>query len=167
MNQNQTSGSPQPNEMLEFYKFHAEFYERANQQKHGINRTYLGLLMAIAAFVGLSVRFPSAEIPLGNVLYVAGGLMFMLSMSWQLQLRAHIKSIAAKLAVLKELEKKMSFDFFSREEKAREALPYRKLHFFKFAFTEEMLPQIFLWFSWMLLIGGFLTNVAWKMNGGN
>ena len=166
MNQNPTPKSPQPNEMLEFYKFHAEFYERANQQKNGINRTYLGLLMAIAAFVGLSVRFPLTGISLWDVFLVAGVLMSLLSASWLLQLRVHIKSIAAKLAVLKELEEKMSFDFFSREERARAALPQRK-HLFKFVFAEEVLPQIFVWFSFMLMMGGFLGGFAWKMSGGN
>ena len=167
MNQNQTSGSPQPDEMLEFYKFHAELYERANQQKHSINRTYLSLLMAIAAFVALSVRFPPAAISLWDVVMVAGGLMSLLSTSWLVQLRVHIKSITAKLVVLKELEEKMSFDFFSREERARKALPKRKLHIFKLAFAEEVLPQIFIWFSFMLMFGGFLGNLVWKMSGGN
>ena len=121
MNQNQTSVSPQPNEMLEFYKFHADLYDRANERKYSISRLHISLLTVILTTSVAFASFVSNDLPLWKVFVTAGSIAgymgMVLSYSWLIQLRAHSKSMAAKFVVLKELEEKMFFDFFSREEK--------------------------------------------------
>ena len=154
-------------ELLELYKFHAEIYDRANQRQHNINRLHIGLLTAVlaasVAFIGLSLRFLSEDFPLPGVGLIAAELGALLSFSWWMQLRAHGKSIAAKLAVLRELEERISFDFFSREEKLLRERPY---FLTRIAFAEDFLPKIFLMLSTAIMFGILLYGFTNKMNGG-
>ena len=160
MNQDQTSASPRPSEMLEYYKFHAELYDRMNQRRRGINILHLSLLAAIPAIVEFSFRYPSNLIQQWWVFAMAGYLGFVLSASWLFQCRAHGKSVVAKFAALKELEERMSFDFFSREEKARQQQVEPSY------FAEDILPKFFCAISLFLTSGSVIFGFVQKLSGG-
>ena len=153
MNQDQTPQSPQQSKsMLEAYKFYAEIYDRMEQRRHSINRLYLHLLMTIAAFVVVSLRFPSDALPMSSVLSIAGLLGMVLSVAWLTQLNASDFLLLTKKCVLIEAEIKMSLLFFSREQSLLGELEIRDTY----SKAEKRLPYLFLACSAILWFVGWL-----------
>ena len=153
MNQNQTPQSPQqPKSMLEAYKFYAEIYDRVEQRRQNINRLYLHLLMTIAAYVVISLRFPSNALPMSSVLSIAGMLGMVLSVAWLTQLRASNFLLLIKKKVLMEAEQKMSIPFFSREQSILGELKGESIY----SNAEKRLPYLFFACSVILWFVGWL-----------
>ena len=176
-------------ELLELYKFHAELYDRSDQRQHSINRLHIGLLTLVlttsVAFVGLALRFPPANplwgITAWGVGFIAGMTGVLLSVSWWIQILAHSKSMAAKLAVLKKLEERISFDFFSCEERelqqqgkklilivsnpfAKGTLSKKPIFAFKIRYTESILPAIFFSLSFAIYVTCFVGGLVEIVN---
>lgn len=97
--------------LLEIYKLQAELAEQASASREGIGKLYTGMVSSIiAASVLLQRVAPEAET--NWVLPVLG---MVVSICWMMSLRSATGRLAAKHAVLLELESELPFDFVRRE----------------------------------------------------
>ncbi|MCY4206763.1 MAG: hypothetical protein OXD29_02280 [Roseovarius sp.] len=70
------------NELLELYKLHTELADRASQRREGANRLYVSLLVGLALFIGIFVRFGTQDFPIDILLLGSGIIGVALSVSW-------------------------------------------------------------------------------------
>jgi len=136
---------------LEIYKLHAELADRVSQRREGANRIYVSLLVGLALFLGIFVRFGVKDFPIAIVFLAAGIIGAALSVSWFIVIRSYRQLNTGKFAALHELEEKLAYPFFKREWELLEE--GRKLsRYWKLTIVETGLPIIFLVLS-MALIG--------------
>ena len=142
---------PTRKELLEIYKLHAELADRVSQRREGANRIYVSLLVGLALFLGIFVRFGAKDFPIATVFLAAGIIGAALSISWFIVIRSYRQLNTGKFAALHELEEKLAYPFFKREWELLEE--GRKLsRYWKLTIVETGLPIIFLVLS-MILIG--------------
>ena len=103
------------NELLEIYKLQAELADRVSQRREGANRLYVGLLVGLALFLGIFVRFGVEDVPISIVFRTAGIIGAVLSVSWYVVIRSYRQLNSGKFAALHELEDQLAFPFFKRE----------------------------------------------------
>jgi len=136
---------------LELYKLHAELADRVSHRREGANRIYASLLVGLALFLGIFVRFGVNDFPIAIVLLAAGIIGAALPISWFIVIRSYRQLNTGKFAALYELEEKLAYPLFKREweflEEGRNLSRYWKL-----TIVETGLPIIFLVLS-MALIG--------------
>ncbi len=149
---------PTRNELLEIYKLHAELADRVSQRREGANRIYVSLLVGLALFLGIFVRFGVKDFPIAIVFCPAGVIGAVLSISWFIVIRSYRQLNAGKFDALHELEEKLAYPFFKREWEILEE--GRKLsRYWKFTIVETGLPIIFFLLSLTLIgISFFLTT---------
>ena len=137
---------PTRNELLAIYKLHAELADRVSQRREGANRIYVSLLVGLALFLGIFVRFGVKDFPIAIVFLAAGIIGAALSISWFIVIRSYRQLNTGKFAALHELEEKLAYPFFKREWELLEE--GRKLsRYWKLTIVETGLP---LYFSYSL-----------------
>ena len=141
-------------ELLEIYKLHAELADRVSQRREGANRLYVGLLVGLAAFLGILFRFGVGDFPISVILLSAGIIGALLSISWYIVIRSYRQLNSGKFAALHELEDKLAYPFFKREWELldRGSKPNR---YWKLTVVETGLPIIFFLLSITLTIVSF------------
>ncbi len=146
---------PTKNELLEIYKLHAELADRVSQRREGANRLYVSLLVGLALFLGISIRFGVGDIFASRILFQASGIIgAVLSVSWYIVIRSYRQLNSGKFAALQELEDQIAFPFFRREwELLDEGKTARR--YWKLTVVESMLPIIFFVLSTTLLVVSF------------
>ena len=72
---------PRQTELLEIYKLHAELADRVSQRREGANRLYVSLLVGLMVFLGALLRFGAGCVPVGIILFTAGAIGSLLSVS--------------------------------------------------------------------------------------
>ena len=122
-------------QLLEIYKLQSELADRVSQRREGANRLYVSLLVGLAVFSAALLRFGIGSAPLQPVLLAIGFIGVSLSISWFIVINSYRQLNRAKFRVLHELEKKLTFQFFMREDSNR---------YFKLTVVEQSLPFIFL-----------------------
>ena len=106
---------PTGNELLEIYRLHAELADRVSQRREGANRLYVSLLVGLALFLGVFIRFGVGDFPMDILFQVTGTIGAILSISWYIVIRSYRQLNAGKFAALHELEAKLAYPFFKRE----------------------------------------------------
>lgn len=142
---------PTRKELLEIYKLHAELADRVSQRRDGANRIYVSLLVGLALFLGIFVRFGVKDFPIAIVFLAAGIIGAALSISWFIVIRSYRQLNTGKFAALHELEEKLAYPFFKREWELLDE--GRKLsRYWKLTIVETGLPIIFFVLSMTLIV---------------
>ena len=97
--------------LIELYKLHADISEQAAASREGLNKLYTGMVSSIVAASVLFLRFASGP----ETGWVLPGLGVVVAICWMLSLDSMTGRLSAKHAVLVELESRLPFDFFRRE----------------------------------------------------
>lgn len=100
--------------VIEIYKVHAELAEQVAGHREGLHKLYSGM---VAIIVSASI-FMERFVPETQMTWVLPVLGLVISISWLLSIYSITARLAAKHDVLVELEKRLPFDFFVREESA-------------------------------------------------
>ena len=137
-------------ELLELYKLHAELADRVSQRREGANRLYAGLLTGFTAFAIALLRFGTGDVPMNSILFVGGAVGASLSVSWYVVIRSYRQLNTGKFRALHELEKKLSYPFFTREWELLAEGKDRK-RYWKLTVVETGLPVTFLLLSCLLM----------------
>lgn len=156
----------QKQELLEIYKLHAELADRVSQRREGANRLYVSLLVGLLVFTTAILRFgtdgismdtalllaQSADLagpPQGtyrilvdSVLFWTGFLGAALALSWYIVIRSFRQLNTAKINVLRDLEQRLEYPFFTKEwELLGEG---KKRTYWRPTVVETVLPWMFL-----------------------
>ena len=142
------------NELLEIYKLHAELADRVSQRREGANRLYVSLLVGLAVFLGILIRFGEGNFPISVILLPAGIMGALLSISWYIVIRSYRQLNTGKFAALHELEDKLAYSFFRREWELLDK-GNRPSRYWKLTVVETGLPLIFFVLSIALVIVSF------------
>ncbi len=138
-------------ELLEIYKLHAELTDRVSQRREGANRIYVSLLVGLALFLGIFVRFGVTDFPIAVVLLAAGIIGAALSISWFIVIRSYRQLNTGKFDALHELEEKLVYPFFRREWELLEE-GKKQSRYWRLTIVETGLPVIFLVLSVVLIV---------------
>ena len=135
-------------EFLEIYKLHAELADRVSQRREGANRLYVSLLAGLVLFLAALFRFGIGDDQTSNsltrfVLYSASAVGSLLCVSWYIVIRSYRQLNARKYRTLRELERKLSYQFFTHEWN-RSGDDTKKTPYWKLTIVEVSLPAIFL-----------------------
>ena len=128
-------------QLLEIYKLHADLADRVSQRREGANRLYVTITAAIIIFSGTLVRFGMGAIPKHIILSLLASLAvfsILLCISWISVICSYRQLNKRKYAVLQELEKHISFPFFTKEEIA--TTPSTHSHLQRLTDAEFLLP---------------------------
>ncbi len=133
----------QNEEYLQLYKLHAEFADRVSQRRERANQLYTGLLTGLMVVAIASLRLAPTDEPINMVLFLGLGILgVILSSSWLIIIRSYRQLNTGKFKSLHELEKQMSYPFFTREwEFLHQGRDYRR--YWKLTVVETFLPMTF------------------------
>ena len=137
--------------LLEIYKVHAQLAEQASESREGLNKLYTGMVSAIIAASVLIQRVaPGAE-----TIWVLPVLGIVVSVCWLMSLRSMTGRLSAKHTVLVELEGKLPFKFFEREDQE-----YKKGRFVRRKSSGAAMPVLFLvtCATWLVASSGVLAG---------
>ena len=142
-------------ELLEIYKLHTELADRVSQRRAGANRLYVTLLTGILILLAAFFRYGAGTVPTWVGWSVFGIVGMLLSASWFIVIRSYRQLNSGKFPVLLELEKKLSYPFFTREwellEEGKNVNRYWKL-----TVVETFLPVgFFVLFLLLIFVGVF------------
>lgn len=141
------------NELLEIYKLHAEFAERVSQRREAANQRYVSMLVGLAAFLAVLLRFGDGEIP-AIALRLVSVLGVAISLSWCVVIRSYRQLNSGKFDALHELEKRLAYRFFKREwELLGEGRDFRR--YWRLTVVETVLPWTFFVLSVLLFVWSF------------
>lgn len=104
---------PSQRTLFDLYRLHAELAERVASLREGVNKLHSGIVASIVAASALLHRVDS-DLEIELILPI---LAIVVCLSWIASLHSVTGRLAAKSAVLKDLEKTLNFDFLQREEK--------------------------------------------------
>ena len=131
------------NQQLEIYKLHAELADRVSQRREGANRLYVSLQVGLVVFLAALLRFGFGDLSERLVLCTIGILGALLSISWIFVIRSYGQLNDEKFRVLRNLEEKLPFQFFTPEwdplSEGKKSNRYLKL-----TYVEVSLPVIYL-----------------------
>ena len=97
--------------LFDMYKLHAELAEQASSSRENLNKLYSGMVTFIVAASVLLHRLA----PGSDTMWVLPVLGIVVSLSWLVSLGSVTARLSAKHVVLLELESKLPFDFYKRE----------------------------------------------------
>ena len=137
-------------ELLEIYKLHADLADRASQRRAGANRLYVTLLTGILVLLAALLRYGTGMVPAWTVLSAFAVVGMLLSLSWFIVIRSYRQLNSGKFAALHELEKKLSYPFFTREWELLEEGKNRS-RYWKLTVVETFLPIGFFILSFALI----------------
>ena len=124
--------------LFSIYKLHAETAEQVSSLREGLNKLYSGMVTSIVAASVLLHRVA----PDSDTMWVLPVLGMIASLSWMISLHSVTGRLSAKHAVLLELESKLPFDFFRREN-----AEFDKRRVFRRKLSGVLMPAAFLAFS--------------------
>ena len=142
-------------ELLEIYKLHAELADRVSQRREGANRLYVSLLVGLVVFVSALLRFDAGDGYEKVILFSAGAVGALLSVSWYVVIRSYRQLNTGKFLALHELEKRLAYPFFTREWDLL-AEGEDRSRYWKLTVVEVGLPVIFFVLSCGLVALSFL-----------
>ncbi len=129
-------------DLFEIYKLHSELAQRIDEVREGLNKAYSSMVISIVAASILFYRlFPSVDYI--SLLPLLGAL---LSLSWAFSFHSVTKKLTAKHIVLLEIECKLPFQFFKRENNH-----YKSQKFLRRKYTGQILPAGFFLVSILML----------------
>lgn len=121
--------------LIEIYKLHADLAEGTATSREGINKLYTGMVSSIIAASVLFQRLaPGAE-----TAWVLPCLGVVVAICWMLSLVSMTGRLSAKHAVLVDLESKLPFDFFRKENEE-----FDKGGFVRRKWSSALMPVFFL-----------------------
>ena len=91
-------------ELLEIYKLHAELADKVSQRREEANRLYVGLLLGLIVFLAALLRFGVGDVPEKIILFSAGAIGSLLSISWYIVIRSYRQLNSGKFKALHELK---------------------------------------------------------------
>lgn len=104
----------QSSELLEIYKLHCEIGDRVSQRRSQTNQFYITVLSALIGILSLSTSNEFRTY--FNYMAIIGGLMgIILCLIWIVNIRSYRQLNTAKFKTLHEVEKRLSFQFYSEE----------------------------------------------------
>ena len=123
---------------MEIYKLHAQLRDNIDNQRAATNRFYQVLLSGLILFFSplysteakSFLKKPEMTL-LKRVMVVAGALGVFLSWAWGITIDGYLKMKAQKYKVLKELETKLEYQFFTYEAELSGKLAYWKIFGFE------------------------------------
>ena len=130
-----TMDEPDSETLFAIYKLHAELAEQASSLREGLNKLYSGMVTSIVAASVLLHRVA----PDSDTMWVLPVLGMIASLSWMISLHSVTGRLSAKHAVLLELESRLPFDFFSREN-----TEFDKRRIFRRKWSGVLMPAAFL-----------------------
>ena len=134
--------------LFETYKLHAELAERVAALREGLNKLYTGMVTSIVAASVLMHRLlPNAE-----AAWVFAVLGIVVALSWMFSFHSVTLRLSAKHDVLVELEGKLPFTFFDKENRL-----FNKSGFWRRKYSGMIMPIAFL-----MLSGAWLTIVVMR-----
>ena len=145
-------------ELLEIYKLHTELADRVSQRRAGANRLYVTLLTGILILLAAFFRYGAGTVPTWVGWSVFGIVGMLLSASWFIVIRSYRQLNSGKFPVLLELEKKLSYPFFTREwELLEEGKNINR--YWKLTVVETFLPVgFFVLFLLLIFVGVFCQD---------
>lgn len=129
-------------QLLEIYKLHAELADRVSQRREGTNRLYVSLILGLVVFLATFFRFGFGDMPEWLVLITTGGTGILLSVSWFVVIRSYRQLNSEKFRVLHDLEKQLSYQFFTLEWDPQ-SKGEKSNRYWKLTHVETILPCIF------------------------
>ena len=130
-----TMEEPDSGTLFGIYKLHAELAEQASSLREGLNKLYSGMVTSIVAASVLLHRVA----PDSGTMWVLPVLGMFASLSWMISLHSVTGRLSAKHAVLLELESRLPFDFFGREN-----AEFDKRRIFRRKWSGLLMPGAFL-----------------------
>lgn len=111
--------------LFQTYQLHTELAQRVDEVREGLNKIFSGMVSSIIVASVLLQRF----MPDSESMWLFPALGFFISLSWIISHKSLTGKLTAKNEILKELEKKLPFDFLTRENEYFETkgFPRRKL----------------------------------------
>ena len=130
-----TMEEPDSGTLFGIYKLHAELAEQTSSLREGLNKLYSGMVTSIVAASVLLHRVA----PDSGTMWVLPVLGMIASLSWMISLHSVTGRLSAKHTVLLELESRLPFDFFSREN-----AEFDKRRIFRRKWSGVLMPAAFL-----------------------
>ena len=124
-------------ELLEIYKLHSELADRVSQRRTEVNRLCAGLFLGLSVLVSALLRFGIGQVPIQLAIGALGVFGLLLSVWWVAALLNYKKLNEGKFTVLHDLEKRLSYPFFTLEWEII------KNNYLRSAYVEMILPVIF------------------------
>lgn len=142
-------------ELLEIYKLHAELADSVSKQRSTANRFYMLVLSGLAVLFSAFLRRENG-VPIGWLMIGFGLIGTLLGAAWYVVIRSYRQLNSGKFDILQELEKKLTYAFFTREWELLLHGKDRK-KYWKLTVVETFVPIIFcVCFVLLMLIGIFL-----------
>lgn len=159
MSPEQKQSDAELNRLVEIYKFQAQLTSDIDNLQTTTNRFYQLLLSGLVLIFITFLQYKSNIFPEESVdelfiqkIMILGGILgASLSWTWSLSIDSYLKLKAQKYEVLKELETKLEFQFFTYETELS-----NKLIYFKYPRFESLVPFLFFFISVALLTNGIL-----------
>ena len=149
---------PQRLELLEIYKLHADLADRVSQRRDSANRLHVSLHLGLGLFLSALLRFGTGDAPVELILSVVSILGALVSGSWLIVIDSYRQLNHKKFQVLNELEKCLSFSFFTRESEL--ATTGGKRQYVELTKVEKLLPWVCL-LLWLGLLGYSVCLLNW------
>lgn len=128
-------------ELLEIYKLHVEMADRASNRRLQINRFYIVLLSGLLTLSSLLVQKDIFTKYSEIVLIPLSVLGIMLCVVWCTNIRSYEQLNSGKFKVIQDLEKQLSYAFYTKEWDLLEEGKQSKTYF-PLTKIEEFLPLL-------------------------
>lgn len=127
---------------VELYKLHSELADRVSQRREGANRLHVSIAVGLVVFLGTLIRF-SGDQGLDAIVFVAVGLCGMIvCASWYVVLRSYRQLNAEKFRVLRDLETRLPYEFFTAEWDP-ESVGSKSNRYMRLSVVETIMPLVF------------------------
>lgn len=127
---------------VELYKLHSELADRVSQRREGANRLHVSIAVGLVVFLGTLIRFGGDQ-ALGAIVFVAVGLCGMIvCASWYVVLRSYRQLNAEKFRVLRDLETRLPYEFFTTEWDP-ESVGSKSNRYMRLSVVETIMPLVF------------------------
>ena len=127
---------------VELYKLHSELADRVSQRREGANRLHVSIAVGLVVFLGTLIRF-SGDQALGAIVFVAVGLCGMIvCASWYVVLRSYRQLNTEKFRVLRDLETRLPYEFFTTEWDP-ESAGSKSNRYMRLSVVETIMPLVF------------------------
>ena len=137
--------------LLEIYKLHADLADKVSQRREGANRLHVTLQVGIVMFLAALLRFGTGSTP-EHVFWGGAGIIGLLqTIVWLMTIWSYRKLNSRKFRVLQELETRLDFQFFEREDSA-ESPPRQNRRLRSLTSVEIFTPMVFS-MLWATIIG--------------
>ena len=152
---------PQRLERLEIYKLHADLADRVSQRRDSANRLHVSLHLGLGLFLAALLRFGTGDAQVELILSVVSILGTLVSGSWLIIIDSYRQLNRKKFQVLNELEKCLSFQFFTRESEL--ATTEEGSRYWELTKVEKLLPWacLLLWLGLLAYSVCLLNWPAW------